>query len=209
MTLAHLITDQPRERSVPRGALSNKQRKELEKRTRLERSRAKSNAAAPEGPKLKTKAEDAPKTALQRLKDRQALSAKQERGLRLYGALVRAVGLSGANGLSSCLGALERVDGGGSIMGAASAQAMQTAEWIADSNAKLERARQALGYRPDDTELDAARAMVIACDLVAGKGVNPREITKDQREQAEIESGLRIAGDLLSKHFDAEGRACA
>lgn len=160
------------------------------------------NATGAQKPTTRHVCAEESRTALQRLLDAKKLTVKQERGLRTYGALVRAAEMSGAVGLTSCLGALDRVDGGGGsgeIGGS-----WETAEWIAASTVRLTKARAAMGNQPGDIELDAARAMVLTCDLVAGKGLHPRDITKDQREQAQLESALRIAGDLLAKHFDRE-----
>ena len=187
------------EQIVMRQPLSNRQRRELRKQIAAQAAKSSGAALEPVLTPKATKVREAPKTALQRLVERKALTAKQYRGLRDYGVLVRAAALADAHSMPSCLGALDRVDGSGSAGGFD--QSFETAKWIADSRAALEIARMKLGCDPLDMELDAARAMVIACDLVAGRGVHPREITKDQREQAQIESGLRIAGDILARHF--------
>lgn len=119
---------------------------------------------------------------------RQRISRAQADTGRTYGMLYRAAKIDGAAALRSCLDFSPRGGGGVGLppldLGAA--------EWVADCRRRLDDAQAVLGFHS---------GMIAALDLVCGRGFRPREITTVQRETEEIETSLRLALDLLGRHF--------
>jgi hypothetical protein len=129
-------------------------------------------------------------TGLDFLQSRNRISPRQARAGREYGLYWRNAQVTSAESLRSCLAQVERVSGGSGASGPASD--LESAEWIVECRTKLTEARAMLGFH---TEL------IATLDLICGRGVRPREITTVQRETEEIETALRLALDMLAKHF--------
>lgn len=148
--------------------------------------RAAASGAAPIKPK--THAEPIPElNGIQWLASKNRLNRMQRRALEAYGARYRLDVMGGGDSLKSSLDDMPRGGGVG-----IPETCLETAAWIASAKKELAGARAALGFNT---------AMVATCDLVAGQGLRPREITTNQAETGEIETTLRIAGDLLYSHF--------
>jgi hypothetical protein len=96
--------------------------------------------------------------------------------------------------LRSCLDDTPRGGGGAGLL--ATATHLASAEWLADSRVRLEAARTSLGSHP---------GMILACDLICGQGLTPRDVSAVQREAEQIETTLRIALDLAHAYFVASG----
>ena len=121
------------------------------------------------------------------------ISPRQVRAGETFGALFRAAIIGGEDSLRSCLNI--SVSGGGSSAGGASPDAWSTAQWIAECRERLRRACDRLPHE----------GMVMACELICGHGLRPREITPVQRDAEQIETALRMALDVLDKHFAETG----
>lgn len=66
------------------------------------------------------------------------------------------------------------------------------AETDSAARSRLAEARAALAHQPD---------MVLACDLICGRELTPREINPDQRIADRMEQSLKIALDILARHY--------
>jgi len=108
---------------------------------------------------------------------------------RRYGALYRTSLISGAASLRSCLD-IQEVRGGGRAV--IPKDDFEAAVWIADAKAQLAGAQAALSWHT---------GMILACDMICGRGLRPREILEAQRDTEQLETALRLALDLLIRHF--------
>lgn len=183
---------------MPRIAQSKRQRRMQRKVTPAQR-RAGSGATQPTTQAARQEAAESHETTLQLLVAKQRLTRRQEFALRWYGVAYRHATMPPGD-LASCLGNLDRVDRSGSADTGAPGRSM-TAEWLAECRREYSTARSILGVDVTDFELDALVGTVIACDLIAGRDLHPRDVTTDQRQQAELESSIRLAGDLLGKRW--------
>jgi len=138
------------------------------------------------------------------LAGRGRLNGRQAGALRKYGGIFRTAQISSATSIRSCIALLGRVSGGEAPGGPTSM--LEAEAWIAESRIALARARSdGLGEHVE---------MIAICDMVAGRGMAPREIFRDselsdaqvQRAADEVETTLRVAGDLLARHFELEAR---
>jgi hypothetical protein len=134
------------------------------------------------------------KTGLEWLRDKKRLDPHQFRAGRAYGMLYRVAILPDGTRLRSCLDDTPRGSGGAGLL--ATATHLASAEWLADSRVRLEAARTSLGSHP---------GMILACDLICGQGLTPRDVSAVQREAEQIETTLRIALDLAHAYFVASG----
>jgi hypothetical protein len=116
------------------------------------------------------------------------ITGRQADAGRTYGMLYRTSLITGAAALKSCLDDSPRGSGGGGLP----TTELAAAEWIAESRMRLAAARAAIGHHD---------GMTATLDLVCGRGLHPREITTVQRQTEEIETTLRLALDLLGRHF--------
>ena len=130
------------------------------------------------------------------LRSKGRVTAPQLKAGREYGMLFRTASIEG--------GPIGVVDlnsvGGGGGAGGSSAGELRNLEWIADCRARLLKARSALFHHTE---------MIAVVDLICGRGMRPREITTVQRETEQIETALRLALDVLAKHFQDEKRPAA
>lgn len=69
---------------------------------------------------------------------------------------------------------------------------MPKAEFHAEARDRLNAARAALSFQTD---------LVLACDMICGREMTPREINPDQRQADRLEQSLRIALDILVRHY--------
>lgn len=122
------------------------------------------------------------------------ISKRQRVAGELYGQRYRLEVMEGAESLRSCLEVMDRVDGG--TGGGLPTSQHETLAWMIEGRKQLLTARAALGFHD---------GMILACDLICGRGQTPRELTQNQRDTEEIETTLRLALDLLAKHFEATG----
>lgn len=134
-------------------------------------------------------------TGIAWLLEKKRISPRQAAAGERFGALYRAANMEGGEPLRSCL---DISPGGGGGLGLPPTST--AAEWIAAARAELVLAYAAIGWHD---------GLVASCELICGHGQRPREISTVQRETEEIENGLRIALDLLAKHFDGRGRSGA
>jgi hypothetical protein len=134
------------------------------------------------------------KTGLEWLRDKKRLDPHQFRAGRAYGMLYRVAILPNGVRLRSCLDDTPR----SGIIGVPTTTPGQlaAAEWLADSRVRLDAARVALGSHP---------GMILACDLICGQGLTPRDVNPAQREAEKLETTLRIALDLAHAHFASAG----
>lgn len=153
-----------------------------------ERAQTRQAGAAPKKPRA---APVRTLSGLEWLSAKNRLSRAQRRALEAYGLRYRLSVMEGADALRSCLDITPRGGAGG-----VPTTPTETAAWIAKGRAELCAARSALDHHA---------AKIAVCDLIAGRGLSPRDITKDQIEGAEIETTLRLAGDELHKHFQGAG----
>jgi hypothetical protein len=134
------------------------------------------------------------KSGLEWLRDKRRLDPHQFRAGRAYGMLYRTAILPNGVRLRSCLDDTPR----SGIIGVPTTTPSQlaAAEWLADSRVRLEAARRSLGSHP---------GMILACDLICGQSLTPRDVNPVQREAEKLETTLRIALDLAHAHFAAAG----
>ncbi|MDR3514064.1 MAG: hypothetical protein P4L73_20705 [Caulobacteraceae bacterium] len=122
------------------------------------------------------------------LLSRGRITGRQADAGRIYAMLWRTAQISGSAALRSCLDDTPRGSGAGAIP----TTDLAAAEWIAEARMRLVDAQVALGHHV---------GMVATVDLICGRGLRPRQITTVQRESEEIETTLRVALDLLERHF--------
>lgn len=126
-------------------------------------------------------------TGLQSLGSKGKINRRQAARGEAYGRLYRVSTISNGVAIPSALGDLDRVRGtGGALM------LNDYSAIIVEARELLAAARGALGFHT---------GLILACDLVCGRGLTPQEITEVRREAEEIETSLRIALDLLDDHF--------
>lgn len=129
-------------------------------------------------------------TGLEWLRSKGRISDREfQAGLR-YGSLVRISMLEGDALIKSCLDT-DGVRGAGTPLAPGKIDAAAAA-WKLEATQDLAAARAAMGFHA---------GMIAACDLICGRGDTAREISKVQREAEEIENGLRIALQILVKHW--------
>ncbi len=134
------------------------------------------------------------KSGLEWLRDKQRLDPHQFRAGRAYGMLYRVAILPNGVRLRSCLDDTPR--GGVTGVPTTTTAHLAAAEWLADSRVRLDAARRSLGSHP---------GMILACDLICGQGLTPRDVNPVQREAEKLETALRIALDLTHAHFASAG----
>lgn len=134
------------------------------------------------------------KSGLEWLRDKQRLDPHQFRAGRAYGMLYRVAILPNGVRLRSCLDDTPR----SGVIGVPTSTTahLVAAEWLADSRVRLDAARVSLGSHP---------GMILACDLICGQGLTPRDVNQVQREAEKLETTLRIALDLAHAHFASAG----
>lgn len=132
-------------------------------------------------------------SGIDQLAGRGKLDQRQRHSLERYGRLFRIAGIEDGAALRSCLGDIEGSRGaaGGGIPSMENYTAL-----IAQVREDLASARAAMNFQI---------GLIIACDEVCGRQKTPQEITDVRSEQLEIEVSLRLAGDLLARHFQQSG----
>jgi hypothetical protein len=162
-------------------------------KNRLRRARASARVAAPPAGRPPRPPRDKPYvrqfTGLEWMASKGALGGGQVRDGERYGRDYRLSLLEGGVSLKSSLD-IDGVFGGGKG-GGLPAGVDYSGEIIA-AREQLALARAAVGFHD---------AMILALDLVCGRQQTPGEITKIQREREEIETSLRLALDLIGKHY--------
>lgn len=157
----------------------------------LGRAPAKADAA-PARPKARSQGYVRRMSGLECLAGRGKVDGRQRFALERYGRLYRIAGIEDGAALKSSLADLDGVRGAGG--------GLPTLENYADV---ITRCREALaGAR---AELSFQTGLIIACDLVCGRTMTTNEITDVRTEVVELETSLRLAGDLLARHFEAAG----
>lgn len=134
-------------------------------------------------------------TGLEWLHSKGRISDREFQAGRRYGSLVRISLLEGDALIKSCLDT-DGVRGAGTPTFPGKIDATAAA-WKHQAVQELAAARAALGFHT---------GMIAACDLICGRGDKAREISSIQREAEEIENGLRIALQILVKHWATPSR---
>ena len=132
-------------------------------------------------------------TGLEALAGKGKLNGSQRFNLERYGRLYRISAIEDGAALRSSLADLESARGS---VGGGLPTMDNYASVIAQGREDLLAARSALSFHVD---------LILACDMVCGRGLTPQEITAVRTEMVELETSLRLAGDMLAKHFDAVG----
>lgn len=170
---------------------------ERKRRHRLSVSRARAAApleASPPPPRtIRTNSYVRRQTGIECLAGRGKIDGRQRFSLERYGRLFRIASIEDGAALRSSIAELESA--GGSVGGGLPTME-NYANVLARGRQDLESARAVLSFQS---------ALITACDLICGKGRTPQEITEVRTEQVELETSLRLAGDLLARHFDQVG----
>ncbi|MGZ3272402.1 MAG: hypothetical protein ACXU82_03600 [Caulobacteraceae bacterium] len=70
---------------------------------------------------------------------------------------------------------------------------LEAMAWIIECREQISLARNVLGHHA---------GMIAACDMICGRQLSPTEIAPDsQKDRVQIETGLRIALDMLVVHY--------
>lgn len=120
---------------------------------------------------------------LDMLLERRRITPLQAETGRFYGMIWRAAQITGGP-----IRVLDLACAGGGGKGDGAAIVADDLGWIADCRAQLALAHQALGHHAE---------LIATVDLICGAGMRPREISTEQRETEQIETGLRLALDIL------------
>lgn len=164
-------------------------RREREKSRSRNRALKKGQAnAAKRGTEPKTTTQPPPdRFGLDWMLNRKKITQQQARDGRRYGEDYRAAQIDGLVPLRSCLG--DNIGGGGGI-------GLPPAAAASDARQRLSGAHAALSYQSD---------LIAACDLICGKEKTPWDVIRmnggTQREAEQLVTTLRIALDILGKHY--------
>lgn len=128
------------------------------------------------------------KTGLEWLESKNKITARQKSSGKRYGEDYRIVQVAGLEPLRSCLNDMPGGgDGGGGL---------SLATYELEAKERLAGAHSALSYHPE---------MTLACDLICGRDMTPWEVIArhggNQRDAERLQHTLRIALDLLAKHY--------
>lgn len=149
--------------------------------------------ASPARPALRTKSYIRRQSGLEALASKGKINGDQRFNLERYGRLYRIAAIEDGAALKSSLADLESARG---AIGGGLPTLENYADVIARGRQDLAGARAALGFHAD---------LILACDMVCGRGLTPQEITAVRTEIVELETSLRLAGDMLAKHFKEAG----
>jgi hypothetical protein len=181
---------------MPSRAQKIRNKKDQARRAMLERVADAPLAPATPKPRLvrsNTAAEKhaPPDDGLSYLQRKNRLSPEQAEAGRIYRTMYRTASIEGTGALKSCLAGLDSAVGGGGA-GGLPTSSLEEAEWIAECRAQLATARGVLQWDED---------LINLVDLICGRGLKPSEISDARRETEQIETALRVALDLLRRHF--------